>query len=186
MFQGVFVRKGALLGIVVFVIIILLVVGYLQFGIQVDQDDLDVKIPVIMTAEEHNNDIPVDQDWSDGYSLLYNTLENGDLLIIEDVINDILYQSDEDVTIIFFRWIENDEGDYLDLTFEGDLTDSFDMGDKVSVSVAIKYVTFSYKGFNFEMEIYKEQWVSEEYFRDDADSGGDGFKPLPETIIDKL
>ena len=179
-------RKGALLGVAVSIIVILLVVGYLQFGIQVDQDDPDIKIPIVMTAQQHNNDIPLDTDWSDGYSLLYNTLENGDLLIIEDVINEIFYSNDEDATIIIFRWVVNEESDYLDLTFEGDLTDSFEMGDKVSISVTIKYVMFSYEEFNFEMEIYKEQWVSEEYFRENVDSGADGFKPLPENIISKL
>jgi hypothetical protein len=179
-------RKGVLLGIAVSVTVILIVIGYIQFGTQVDRDDVYVKIPIVMTAEEHNNDIPIDEDWSDGYSLLYNTLENGDLLIIEDVINDIFYDSDEDVTIIIFRWIINDVSDYLDLTFEGDLTDSFEIGDKVSISVTIKYVTLSYKEFNFKMEIYKEQWVSEEYFRNDVDSGGDGFKPLSESSIAKL
>jgi hypothetical protein len=35
------------------------------------------------------------------------------------------------------------------------------------------------------MEIYEEQWVSEEFFRTDSEVGGDGFKPLPQNRIKK-
>jgi hypothetical protein len=54
----------------------------------------------------------------------------------------------------------------------------------VKITVTIKYVKLTYQSVNFEMEIYQEQWVSEEDFISDLDSGGEGLKPLPQSCIE--
>jgi len=137
------------------------------------------------TAKQATEDMPLDLDWNDGFQMLYNTLKDGDTLIIQDTITNISYNSDKDTTTVTFEWTEDNVTNSFNPFFEGNITNSYKPGDEVKISVTIKYVTVTYQGFNFEMEIYAEQWESEEYFVSDLDSGGEGFKPLPQSCIEK-
>lgn len=181
-------KKSIISLLLLTVIFIIFFSIYIRFGIEVKKDDVkgDGRSTFTMTAKEHNDDISVDIDEGDGFSLLYNSLGDGDLLIILDTISDIYYDISTDITTVKFEWIEENETDHLDILFEGDIINSYQPGDEVKISVTIKYVTFSYKDFNFEMEIYEEQWESEDYYRSNVDSGGDGFKPLPQSCIEKV
>ena len=137
------------------------------------------------TAKQVTDDMPLDLDWDDGFQMLYSTLKDGDTLIIQDTITNISYNSDKGTTTVAFEWTEGIETNSFNLIFEGNITNSYQPGDEVKISVTIKHVTLSYQGFNFEMEIYEEQWESVEYFKSDLDSGGEGFKPLPQSCIEK-
>ena len=177
-------KKSLFPTIAIYFIMIILFSGCVEFGTEVQDDRGKITGEiVVMTAKEHNEDIILDMDWSDGYSILYDSLDDGDSLIIQDKISDILYDDIDDVSIVFFRWVEGDSIDYLSLAFEGDITKTYKTGDTVEISLTIKYVNFYYEELNFELEIYQEQWENEEYFKNDADSGGDGFKPLPQNCI---
>jgi hypothetical protein len=145
----------------------------------------DEKNTIIMTAREHNEDI-IDTYTNNSFSKLYNSLNDGDLIIIKDIIDIIFYDQKMDVTLVSFEWIENGTSNLLEIMFEGDLTPIFSLGDEVEISVTIKYVNFEHNELNYEMEIFNDQWVSEEFFKTDLESGGDGFIPLPQKFIKKL
>jgi len=145
----------------------------------------DEKNAIIMTAREHNEDITIDTHTNNSFSKLYTSLNDGDLLIIKDVIDIISYDPKMDATLVLFDWIENGTSKFLEIIFEGDLTSIFFLGDEVEISVTIKYVNIKDNEINLEMEIYNEQWVSEDFFKTGFKEGRDGFKPLPQTIIKK-
>ena len=137
-----------------------------------------------MTAREHNEDI-INTYTNNSVTKLYNSLNDGDLIIIKDVIDIIFHDQKMDATLVSFEWTENGTSNLLEFMFKGDLTPIFSLGDEVKISVTIKYVNFTYNELNYEMEIYNEQWVSEDFFKTDLETGGDGFRPLPQNIIKK-
>jgi len=171
-------------GVFVLSIIILMLLLFTCGCTQQDDSENGGKT-VTMTARELQNDVSSDTDWSTYYTMLYTSLDDGDSLIIQDTVSNISYNLDTDTTTLTFEWIEDGENNSLALYFEGDITITYQPGDKVKISVKIEYVKFSYEDFNFELEIYEEQWVSKEYFKSNMDSGGEGIKPLPQSSIEK-
>ena len=145
----------------------------------------DEKNGIIITAREHNEDIK-ETHTNNSFSKLYNSLKDGDLIKIKDIIDSIFYDPKMDVTLVSFEWTENQTSNFLEIMFEEDLSAIFSLGDEVEISVTIKYVNFKHNDFNYEMEIFNEQWVSEEFFKTDLESGGNGFIPLPQKSIKKL
>lgn len=116
---------------------------------------------------------------------LFNSLEEGDTLKIEDNIKCISYREDDDLTYIYFQ---NKEGNYsgcsLDYclmeTFKGDLTDTFEVGDTVRITGNILYLNFSLNNCNYEFEIFEDKWLGESYFLEHR------FGPLDEGCIEKV
>jgi len=135
------------------------------------------------TAKQVINDMPVDLEWDDGIQLLYNTLEDGDSLVIQDSITDIYYDPDTDTTVVVFEWSEGEENNSYAPFFEGDITDKYTIGQEVRITVTIKYVEISYGGFDFKIEIFEEQWENEEYFINNYYENGQGLKALPQSDI---
>ncbi len=164
--------------ITLFISLLIFFSGCLNLG-----ENDDEKNAIIMTAREHNEDITIDTNTNNSFSKLYNSLNDGDLIIIKDVIDSIFYNQKRDATLVSFEWTENGTSNLLEIIFEGDLTPIYFLGDEVEISVTIKYVNFKHNEFNYEMEIYDEQWVSEEFFKTDLEAGGEGFIPLPQNII---
>jgi len=176
--------KKLLVTIITLVISLLIFIsGCLSIG--ENDNEKNPQNAIIMTAREHNEDITIKPHTNNSFSKLYNSLNDGDFIIIKDVIDIISYDLKMDVTFVLFDWTEDVNSEFLEIIFEGDLTPIFSLGDEVEISVTIKYVNFIYNEINYEMEIYNEQWVSEEFFKKDSEAGGDGFKPLPQNIIKK-
>ncbi len=182
-------NKSILKKIIFLIIIIFIIIGFIQIGgIYIDiNDSIDKQdsIELIMTAKEHNSDIEIDTNIADGYKLLYNSLKDGDRLIIRDVISSISYYPEVDATKIVFEWSENEKNDSLEVFIKGDITSEYFKGDEVKISVTIKYVNFIFNNYSFEMEIFNEQWESEEYFYENAGTILLGFKPIPKSAISK-
>jgi hypothetical protein len=175
--------KKYLIIIIIILLSLFLFTGCIEFGADIKDSDIKKPKTLTMTAQEHNNDILLDMDLSDDYSLLYNSLNDKDTLIIIDTIDEIIFDSNYNTTKIIFSWDTEEGADYLELFFEGNILDSYKIGNEVEITVRIKYVTFTYENFDFKMEIYEEQWVNEEYFKSNVGSGGNGFKPLPPNCI---
>jgi hypothetical protein len=135
------------------------------------------------TARQVTEDIPIDLDFSDGFQLLYSTLMGGDTLIIIDNISHINYNQDLNVTFIIYEWSEESESNSFVATLEGNIANIYHSGLMVKITLTIKYVKFTFQKVNFEMEIFDEQWESIEYFKNDINSGGEGFIPLPQSTI---
>lgn len=147
---------------------------------------------ITMTAKELQNDMNLDSDWTTYFKMLYDSLKEGDTLILQDTISQIFFNSDENVTKISFNITSEDEAGYtlINYYFEGNITDSYQIDDEVKITVTIKHVEFTYESatgtMNYELELFDEQWESEEYFTTNLASIYGGFKPLTESYIEKI
>jgi hypothetical protein len=144
-----------------------------------EQDNNTKGKTVTMTAKEHLDDIETIYA-TDEITKNFNSLDEGDTLIIQDTILNINYDDATDRTIIVFVSTEGDLSDSMKFEFEGKLTDSFYNDEQVRITVKIKHVVFSYQNISYDMELYEEQWVSEEYFNSYR------YKPLPQSCITKI
>ena len=140
---------------------------------------------VTMTAEELNDDMNIETDWTTYMKILYDSLENGDTLIIEDTIDNISYEPIIDRTVIIFD-ISEGEGmtSSLNYPFEGDISDIYQIGDQVKITATIKHVEFTFEedgaSMDYELEIFDEMWTTQEEYI--ASGGG----TLPSSCITKL
>jgi hypothetical protein len=123
---------------------------------------------IFMNMREFDNEM---EDY-DFYNWGFTSFEPGDTLKIEDkiVYIDSVYEGGETVTYMWFEtnhmgeelgdWIEYDSssGEYYyidyDITFEGDLTDKYAIGDEVVVTLHIIEIEYN----NQIMEYFEEMW----------------------------
>jgi len=137
------------------------------------------------TAKQFIDDMPMDLDWSDGLQLLHTTLKDGDTVIIQDTITEVSYDSVTDRTTITFEWTIGDGGpSAFSPVFEGNLTDTYSVGDNVEITATMKYVTFTDDStgtsMTYELEIFEKTWTNKEEYI--ASQGG----ALPATSIEKV
>ena len=124
------------------------------------------------------------------FNLLYNSLDDGDTLILQDTIPNISYDPTTQATSIKFEWSEEHNNGTLTqrttLLIDGDITDEFQVGDEFKITVTIKHVVISspYGEGELELEIFEEQWIGEDYFLDNFATGG--LRPLSRQYIEKL
>jgi len=183
---GFCLRKINVIIFSIFLIFIIFLSGCIQFGTDVD-DKINQKNKLIfMSAKELNEDITRDLNWSDGFSLQYNSLDDGDQLVIKDFIDGIYFNEEFTYTKIRFEWNMDNDSNFFEIKIQGNINSSYNIGDEITISITIKEVKLIYNGFEFDMEIFKEQWVDEEFFKSDIDLGGDGFKPLPQSCISSV
>ena len=76
---------------------------------------------------------------SDGIVIDFKSLEEGDLVIIHDTIDDIQFRDWEDTAYTEVSF-EVDEWASLSYNFEGDITSTFQIGDKVAITFHIKHL----------------------------------------------
>ena len=139
---------------------------------------------VTMTAEEVFNDMKMDSDWSTYIKILYNSLDDGDTLIIHDTIDNISYNPETNRTTITFN-VSQDENmsNSLNFPFEWNLTGFYHVGDEVKITGTIKHVKFTYEqngnSMDYELEIFKEMWTTPDEYM--TSQGG----ALPPTSITK-
>lgn len=138
-----------------------------------------------MTAKEVESDMNFTSDWSTYVRILYNSLEEGDTLIIHDTIDNISYDPDKNRTTITFDTSEGgDMTSSLNYPFEGDLTDTYSVGDTVEINDKIEHVEFTDNSSGttiiYEVETFEKLWTSKEEYI--ASEGG----ALPATCITKV
>ena len=147
------------------------------------------KKTIMMTAEEFQDNMETNIS-ENSFSMLYTSLEDGDTLVIQYIITKIEYDSETDVTTISFEWSKIEDGGTLTTSvhfqFEGDISQDFSVFDSINITVHIKHVKFSVNGFEYNLEIFEEQWENEEYFSENVPNFlliHQGLKPLsPESI----
>jgi len=87
----------------------------------------------------------------------FKTLDDGDILIIEDKIWNMTYNSQYDATMVLFS-SNNSQG----LSFAGDITNKFHDGENVKVKLHIIEDKFDYiyqgQTWKMDVEYYKEGW----------------------------
>lgn len=122
------------------------------------------------------------QQFSDGIEREYNNTEKffrinfkllneGDIVVIRDIIDDINYLSDSNTTKIEFKVNTTsptgEQIETIEFEFIGDITDSYKKNDAINITCTIKHVIFSYEGWNFNCEVFKEGW-DQNYYIDNS------------------
>ena len=179
-------RQKIIIGIVSLIVIISIIIlaSLSFFGFN------ENKKTVIMNYQQYKDDIR----YSVGYGLGFESLEPGDTLEIEDEIRYIASEFDsynqEWVTYIWFNsthhgeTVDNwrklyywDDEDYsysnYDLTFKGNLTNLYKIGDKVIVTLHIVEI----KWYGYEIEYFEEMLSNDEELN---------YQYLPETCIEHV
>lgn len=176
--------------LIVGIILVLLVVGLSGCT---DNSGNGVAKTVTMTAKELQDDINGNTDVQTFLIIGYNSVDDGDTLIIQDIISETRYNSEVGATELVFPYdfSYDSEGftdvlysSYVTFWFEGDITSNYVVGDEVKITVIIKRVSFSYSTFDYDLELFDEQWESEEYFVSHISSDTKGFKPMPQSTIE--
>ena len=139
-----------------------------------------------MTAEELFNDLEMDSDWSTYLTIGFSSLNEGDILIMQDIISETEYNSEVDATNIVFSFVSGDGTGYQRFWFEGDITNTYAVEDEVKITVNIKHVSFSIEPMNYDLEIFAEQWVSVEYYSSNLGTTLSGFKAMSQSTIVKV
>jgi hypothetical protein len=142
----------------------------------------------IMTAREHYEDRRVVIYFSN-IRIFYNISNDGDTIIIQDYISNISYDEISNTTTISFKWDDYGTIRLLYFLFEGDITNIFNIGDNVNITVTLKRVTFSYEGVNYDLELYAESWENQDYFEGNFINPSDiyqSLKPLSSDLIEKI
>jgi hypothetical protein len=128
-----------------------------------NDDTSDANI-IIMSVEDYLDDTVLDTDWISYINIYYTTLEDGDTVKIIGNITSISYDSTSDRTSIKFELNDGQVTKSFSPIFEGDISDIYNSGDCVQITVNIKHVSFSNGGMDYDLEIYEEGWVDEETF----------------------
>ncbi len=122
-------------------------------------------------------------------SLNYNSLNDGDSIIIKDTImTNPQYDQNLDITTLEFDYFIGYLGKPV---FQGDLTSLYAMGDQVQISVTIKRVTFTLEPpdvimeLTYDLEIFEKQWKSVDDFVANGVSSN-ALEPLPQNSISKV
>jgi hypothetical protein len=153
-----------------------------------DSNSWDIGNANIMTVIELLDDLDAYYEINpDGISekyIDYKSLKEGDVLIIKDEIVKIEYSSVKDITEIYFKrytgeYSEFDKSNCFVFDFTGDITNSFEVGDMVMIKLTIKHVTFSSDTTEYDMELFKEQWVDSNYYLNNREA------PLSSSFIKK-
>jgi hypothetical protein len=134
-------KSKFIFGGVIVIIIIIILASY--FLLVIPKEDEGNKYT--MSFQELIDDMEDPNDFSD-----FKTLEPGDTVIVEDTISDIDYDGAK--TQITFE--SYDAGEFV---FLGDLTDEYDYGDKIRITLHIIVIEYDGKEFEF----FKEMWDGE-------------------------
>jgi hypothetical protein len=143
---------------------------------------------IIMNAREYYEDKSVVLYYSN-INIFYNSSNQGDIIIIQDNISNLYYDEISNTTTISFNWDKNGSIGNLYFLFEGDITNSYKIGDKVNITVTLIRVNFTHKNINYDLELYAESWISEEYFKENLIKPSDiskALRPLKPHQIEKL
>ena len=156
--------------VIIFCLITILLCGCTEKQGDNDSNNQGSKT-VIMSAQELLEDRKYSTSISGGIwvsKIDYSSLKEDDTLIIIDKISNISYRSDE-TTIVFdvnytFQSF-NATFSELDFIFGGDLTDKYDVGDTVRITLTVYHTTYlnETSGFSLDYEVFKEGW-NQTYF----------------------
>jgi len=135
-----------------------------------------------MNAEKLFNDMIINSDWSTYLTMSYSSLDEGDTLIVHDIISEISYDTSVDATHIMVGL----GSAKISFWFEGDITDTYAVGDEVKITLTVNHVTFSNEGMSYDLELFSEVWESEEYYIANMGTTLQGLKPIQSSAIVKV
>jgi hypothetical protein len=101
------------------------------------------------------------------------SFDDGDTIIIKDQINSLTYNYSENVTTIRFSSYPS-----TDVSVQGNITDEFQEGDRVTLTSSIIHVTFL-------QQLQGESWTFHyETFKDGWDTDTNSRAPFPQTTLE--
>lgn len=141
-----------------------------------------------MNTSQLHDDMEVQTDFATYMTMDFKSMDEGDTLIFMDTISEIQYLTDIDATkIVFTITVGETEWISTQFFFNGDITDTYAVGDLVKITVTIKHVTLSdVQGMDVDMETYEEAWESEEYYRSHMTTSTGGSYPMSIDTITKV
>lgn len=129
----------------------------------------------------------------------YKSLNDGDTLVLNETISNIQYNETilYNSTNISFNVDSNKSNDFdnnfLNLLFEGNLTNKFSVGDKVKITVTIEEFIYGNDTSSkyFEIDVFKEGWNADEFLSNQTGFSvmslfGSFLQILPESCIEKI
>jgi len=114
------------------------------------------------------------------------TLSDGDAFCIEGAIDYIEYNQEHDATYFFFDYVLGEYTYPRAITVSGDITDEYSAGDNVLVSLHIKHVDTRVVNYEYDIEMFAENWVDEQYFRENCMGLLYAISPMSQDFIKKL
>lgn len=135
---------------------------------------------IVMSAQQFSDDIESEINESNKYfTVNFKSLDEGDIVIINDTIDSIRYLNDFNITAIRFDWDSTPDESVAGIEFDffGNLTNAYNENDAVTITFAIRHVQFSYEGWSFDCEVYEESWNQDRYV------AGSHSQILPQTCI---
>lgn len=131
--------------------------------------------PIVMTFGELINDYKSTYNWAAAYRIEnFTSLKQGDTLLLQDQIYNLTYLIDENIT-----YIEFNSSIGLDNFFpiQGNITESFSIGDSVEIRLHIIKVTFS------QMENERSVTIERETYKEGYDTNTNTYIPVPAKYI---
>lgn len=133
---------------------------------------------VTMNAWEFWNDHSYSEDNKTRiYKTFLVSLDEGDTVIIKDIIHNMSYRASENYTLIECNSLLNQPSPF---PIKGDITDEFKVGDKIMLTLTIIDVAIP-------REMYNETWIWEmETISEGWDSLNNTIQPIPQSYIQKM
>jgi len=132
-------------------------------------------VPIVMTFGELIDDYKSTYNWEASYRTEnFTSLKEGDTLIIRDQIYNLTYLVDENTTYIEFNSSLGLDNFFL---IQGNITESFSVGDIVEIRLHIIQVTFS------QMENERMVTIERETYTEGYDTNTNTYIPVPTKHI---
>ena len=122
-------------------------------------------------------------------TMIYESLSDGECIIIRDNISMVTYSEEDDKTTITFSWYEDQYTKiHVYYYFMGNITDIYKVGDEVEITLTLKHVDIETNSTKYNIDIFEEQWDSEQYFINNVQSIliDKGLKNMDPSIIEKI
>ena len=122
-------------------------------------------------------------------TMIYESLSDGECIIIRDNISMVTYSEEDDKTTITFSWYEDQyTKTHVYYYFTGNITDIYKVGDEVEITLTLKHVDIETNSTKYNIDIFEEQWDSEQYFINNVQSIliDKGLKNMDPSIIEKI
>ena len=171
-------RKKLILLLLITVAIILFLVGYML----ISDNKTKQTDTFTLSAQQFSELIEIYyNDTTKKAVLNYESLQDGNKVIIIDTIDYIQYMEHLDATNIEFKVNTSASagGHISSVTFDfaGDITENCKINDKVKITFTIKHVTFSYNNWTYDCEVYLDGWDQDKYIENNF------FQILPQSCI---
>ena len=142
--------------------ITILYIGWMMMNCGCLQDNTE-DIPVMTMKQNADDNVQIIDEINKTILGHYISYDDGDTIIIRDIVNKSIYDQTDHITWITFTSLPDNPQ-----PFEGDISYKFQPGDKVDLTVHIQQVAFleeiNNETWTYDLEVFKEGWDSTKLF----------------------